>query len=347
LTIEPAETRLDIGGSRQLRAVLGTPGGSSRDVTALATWGVSDESIVRIGNGAGEGGVVWGSRSGVVDVKANFTEFTALARVIVGEDPVQTVFVTPAVVSLTLGAVVRLQATALTASGKQMDVTATATWSTSTPQILESGVEGRANAFRALANGRGMVTARLGGRAGSAEVNVESAAELKLAIGPPSATLRVGEMVGFRALANYPDGTQRNATGFATWVSQDDKVASVSRGSARCLSEGQVVITATYRGATASATLVCTRSSIAVLVLIPSDTSVPVGTQIRYSAIVFFSDGTSRPVTMDATFESSDPMIASVTREGLATASAPGTVTIRARFEDATGTATLEVVAPP
>jgi len=75
----------------------------------------------------------------------------------------------------------------------------------------------------------------------------------------------------------------------------------------------------------------------------PATMSIGMGAQQQFTATAHLSDGTSKDVTGSAQWNSSDSNIASIAAGGMATGSAPGSVTITAQSGTLQATATLKV----
>ena len=83
-----------------------------------------------------------------------------------------------------------------------------------------------------------------------------------------------------------------------------------------------------------------------VTVLAPTGSATP-GQTAQFIATANLSNGTTQTVTSQATWQSSNTSIATVTSGGLVTAIAAGQAEIRATYQSVTGTAGVTVVAPP
>lgn len=71
------------------------------------------------------------------------------------------------------------------------------------------------------------------------------------------------------------------------------------------------------------------------------------GDTAQFHAMATLANGTSQTVTMQATWETSDPNVVSVTKSGLVTAVAEGDADVRASYQNVTGSLRLKVVVPP
>jgi hypothetical protein len=88
-----------------------------------------------------------------------------------------------------------------------------------------------------------------------------------------------------------------------------------------------------------------TRELLSLSIQPGSTSTVDMGSTLQYKVVAGYSDGSTSDVTATVTLSSSDTSIAEINASGLATARAPGTVSIRATLEDRTSTATLIVPA--
>jgi len=83
-----------------------------------------------------------------------------------------------------------------------------------------------------------------------------------------------------------------------------------------------------------------------VTVVGPGGTPTP-GQTAQFTATAALSNGTTQAVTSQATWQSSNTGIATVTSSGLVTAVAAGQAEIRATYQNMTGTAGVSVASPP
>src|SRR5438034_1401614 len=83
--------------------------------------------------------------------------------------------------------------------------------------------------------------------------------------------------------------------------------------------------------------------SVSSIQVAPSSMSIGTGAGQQFSATAHMSDGTTKDVTATVQWSSSDSNIASISAAGMATGSAPGTVTITAQSGTMKPTATLTV----
>ncbi len=165
---------------------------------------------------------------------------------------------------------------------------------------------------------------------------------------PVNTSLQVGETQQYMAIGAYSDGSTANVTGNATWESSDSETASIdSLGLVRAKSEGEVTITASLDGISASAVLTTVAAVVLESIsLEPQGASILVEATQQYTAAGNYSDGSTATITEDVTWTSSNETVATIDAAGLATALAEGTTTIGAALEGVSDSATLTVIGP-
>ena len=133
------------------------------------------------------------------------------------------------------------------------------------------------------------------------------------------------------AAAHYADATVADVTSQANWQSSNTQVATVTgTGMVTAVAQGDVNVTATFGGQVGSFRATIAPSPVATLTL----SGMPSGpvSAIQLTATARRQIGASEDVTSRATWESSNPQIATVVA-GLVRGVDNGTVLIRASFE--------------
>ena len=120
------------------------------------------------------------------------------------------------------------------------------------------------------------------------------------------------------------------------------------RGLATGLTLGNVTLSVNYMGMNGTAMLQVTAAVLMSIQVTPLNPSVPVGTMLSFQASAIYSDGSSRNVTQQVTWVSSNAMIASVNntmgpQKGFTQTLAAGSTEIRATLDGVTGSSTLRV----
>lgn len=176
-------------------------------------------------------------------------------------------------------------------------------------------------------------------------LGVPAAALVSLAVTPASATIPNGAMQQFVATATYADGASVNVSPTSVWSSGTVTVATVNSttGVAKGVAIGTSVITATFGGKTASASITVTPTALLSIALLPATPSIFIGNQQQFIAMGTYTDGSSSDITAISSFSSASPAVASVTTSGLATGISLGSSAISAASGTVTGTTTLTV----
>ncbi len=205
-------------------------------------------------------------------------------------------------------------------------------------------------AFPVLARAEGSATLTAGPLNGTSQtvtVTVTPAELVTLVLTPPAPTIAQGQTQPFTATGTYTDATSRDLTGSASWASSDPAVATITSpgGLASALALGTTTITATADGQTATAALTVTPPVLASIAISPQDPTKTVGRTLQFAATGTLTDGTTQDVTAAVTWTSSDPAVATIASPGgLATAVAPGTITITATHLEGFTASTLLTV---
>jgi hypothetical protein len=158
----------------------------------------------------------------------------------------------------------------------------------------------------------------------------------------------LGETTQFIATGTLNGGAPQNLTSQVTWASSNTQVATITGGGlATAIGSGSTTITASSGGVIASATLTVTSggtSSNATLALVPTTaTATFAGETTQFIALGNLAGGTAtQDLTSNVSWSSSDVAVATVDKNGLATAVAanitiPETTTITAIGTTSTG----------
>jgi len=300
---------------------------------------------------------------------------------------VDSLAVTPATQSLSVGQTVQLTATGTTGHGTGHPATTSndtdlVTWTSSSPAVANVNSTGLVTALTA---GTTTVTASLNGYTGtitaSAAVTVTtssgtggaSGTVTSLAILPASQSVAVpSETTQFLAIGTTSTGATINLTSQVAWSTSSTQIATIggSTGLATALTQGTVTVIALYtsNGSTIAGTASFTVSAgssekYTAVTLVPGSESVSAAGQTGQFIALATSGTTGLDVDVtnspQTTWSSSVPSIASVTSglpsgNGVITGSAAGSTTITAEVKNpdgsivsANGTVNATLTAPP
>jgi hypothetical protein len=150
----------------------------------------------------------------------------------------------------------------------------------------------------------------------------------------------IGQTSQLTAKAKLSNGTTQDVTAQATWQSSNTTVATVSAtGLVTVQAFGSVDISASYHNVTGrlSLSVVVTLTSVQVGAAGNASTTLPPGQTLQLWALAKYSDGTSTDVTNVAVWQSSNPVVATVSSEGTLRTAAEGQVDVIAIFQKVQG----------
>ena len=267
LIIEPSAVSLTKGSTAKVKATLRTFRNgsviSSEDVSTKCTWSIGNSTIASVNSS----GTVTGVTSGTTTVTATYQDMSAAADVTVSSLPSYELVLDPASLTISKGekgsfkAIYRMYVDGELKSS--MDVTSSATWSTSSS--LTASVQG--GTVTGSSVGSATITAKYNGYSVKGTVTVNSLEKITLEW--TEATIEKGSTKTLKA--EYFDGTRTtDVTSSANWTSSQTGVATVSRGTITARAEGTATITVSYRNATATCTVTVVKAEEKPYVLMMS-----------------------------------------------------------------------------
>ena len=323
-------------GRRQGFVAIGTfDDGSQEDVTADVAWDSNTPSVASIN----PSGIAKGLSVGHTDISASITTLDGRplsSNVIdleVTDAELVNFWLTPARQSLPLGATGRITATGLYTDGTTASLSDVVSWST-TPAGIASidtslvGTTHPAADVHADSEGETSITATVDGMSSlnTAKVTVTAKAvtQVQLSIQDSSAAkikMAVGQRKKLKAMAIYSDDTSIEVTEDpdTTWESGDDTIAAFTDPTGfpyriEGMDEGDTTATATYDGVDSNIMPVIVSPAIVKSIQVtPPSLSMPKGE--RYDHLVAtatMTDGTTSDITDDASWNSTNTSIATV-----------------------------------
>ena len=191
----------------------------------------------------------WARTSGFAIILGSFTYLlgcgSGLSRTTPPTQPptVSSISVTPTSASLSVNGTQQLHATANYSDRSSGDVTATATWASSSPA---AATVSNAGLVTAVAPGNATVTASAGGQTGSATITVNAPQRVltSITVDPPTGAITAGTTLQLKATGTYSDNTTSDLTATASWSSSSTTVATVNAGLVTGVAAGSATITA-------------------------------------------------------------------------------------------------------
>jgi hypothetical protein len=232
----------------------------------------------------------------------------------------------------------RLVARVLDQKGEPMVEAAAISWASSHPDVVEVDGSGR---LLSKKEGKSIVTATV--QALSTPVSVEILDVKVVEVSPLTARLVGPPGVALPLQAVVRDSRDVAVAVPVTWSSSNEKVATVSPdGVVTSAGAGRATIVAKVGDLQTSSEIVVDPRMVAKLLLLPATALVRVGDSQHYQVTVYGPDG-KEIEGASARFASSDPSVASVDAQGIASGKKTGVATIRAQVGNLTAEATVIV----
>jgi hypothetical protein len=318
--------------------------GSTADLTADVVWSTDNPGIATVSNGSGTAGLLLARSAGTTVVTARLGAVVGRTTVTVAGATPFSLTIQPSAATTTLGTPLQFTATLVLSNGTTRNVTAEVKWSSDSPMVASIDAAGRAVPISA---GTTKIAADYPGLSASTTLTVTPAIPLQIDVTPKFPSLAVGTIGQLAATAVFSDGSTRNVTNLATWVSSSPGVVGVdsarNRGRITALSQGKAEVTATFLGLAGSTTVIATEAVVTNISVTPTGASVAVGASRQFIARAIRSDGTSTDVTLQASWFSDAPMTANVVGGGLVTGLSAGGANISALYQGLTGSASVKV----
>ncbi|HBL01827.1 MAG TPA: hypothetical protein DDZ61_04275 [Aeromonas salmonicida] len=177
------------------------------------------------------------------------------------------------------------------------------------------------------------------------DISADTAGNKARAEANPSTPLGISTQ--YLAIATYSDNSTADITEQASWSSADSTIATIDeKGLVKTLKVSSTGISASYQGVTSNISTLTITDAIATKVsIIPPTTRLAKGLTLQLQAIATLSDDTTRDVSTQASWQSSNPTVLSVDDKGKATAIEAGDATVTATVQGVTGQTTVSAVA--
>jgi uncharacterized protein YjdB len=334
VAVLPRQVDAIVGSRTTLTAVAYDAGGNTLTGRSFI-WSSSNTVVATVD----ASGVVTANGPGSATVTATAEGKSDAATVAVTLTPVATVTLAPAVLSMTVGQMTQLTATARDANGTVL-VGRPVQWSSSNTAVALVAADGTVSA---LTDGSANITATIGGQSAIAAVTVSGVPVATVTIQPQTAS--INENASQQLTATTRDAGANILMRPVTWTTSNSTIAVVTQaGLVTARAAGTATITATSEGIAGTATVTVLRAPVASVVVQPSAATVLVGRTTTFTATVM--DALNTPLAgRVVTWTSSNTSVATVSSTGEVTGVASGTATITATSEGIPGRATVTVSA--
>ena len=328
ITVTPTNATIPLYTNKQYKAVGHYSNGMVADITRLVAWTSSNMAVATVGTSTG---LATGWAVGSTTITARYGNVSGSTGLTVANPTLRSLTITPMNPSKPVGYHTQFIATGHYDNGTSADITTSVAWSSSNTAIATIG----ASTGLAVGVGQGIATITAAANNGvnnTATLTVTLATLNSITITPSAASLPQGLTQQYTAVGHYSDGSSFLITDLVTWTSSSSTVASInSTGLTTALREGTTSITATYGIRTSNtATLAVKSATLSSISILPPTVSMPAGFTQQYTAIGYYSNGTSFDITTQVMWGVTNGAVASISNTGLATAVSVGTSGITA-----------------
>jgi len=342
----------------QYTAIATYSDGTTLDVSKMAVWNSSNNTIATVVSNLVNGGSLQSVSAGSATVTATFGGITSnVSTVTVSSASLVSIAVTPSAnQSLNVGGTLAFTATGTYSNNTTANITSAVIWASSSTGVatISNADDATKGAATGIANGSTNITASLSGQISNTVVlNVSATTLVSIAVTPNSnLSLNIGGTQAFTATGTYSNSTTANITSSVTWTSSSTGVATISnandntKGLATGIAGGSTNITASLGGQTSNAVaLNVSATTLVSIAITPSVTTTIAGlTTTAYIAIATYSNGTTADVTSSVTWNSSSTGVATISNAadaslGKITGIAAGSTNITATLNGVTSSA--------
>ncbi len=341
LTVSPASASLPLGTGVQLTATGTYTDGSTQNVTNTATWNSSNTNAASVSSA----GMVTSNAQGSATITATYSGVSGSASLTVTAPALVSLAISPSSASIAKSTTVQFAAIGTFTDGSTQNVTASVQWTSGNNSVASINVNGVPGLAMGIAAGTSTITASSGSISSSAILTVTNATLVSIAVTPANASIPLGTLQQFTATGTFSDGTTQIITGTVTWSSSKNSIVSITvSGMATAANLGTVTITAASGSISGSTSLTVNAADLSSLTIPQGNVTIAETTTEPFSAVGTFTDGSTRDLTTQATWTSSNTAVATVgSSYGLARGLTPGTTTITATVGTVSASVTLTV----
>ncbi|MCR5662774.1 MAG: Ig-like domain-containing protein [bacterium] len=334
LYITPEEATVPCGLTQQFSLYAVYTDETTHQITEGASWSVQGGSAVSIDNS----GLATSHSAGSVVIAADYSGFTATARLNVREPEIVRLEVDPAQETIFTGASLRLTVTAVYDNNTTATVTNSASYAADNECVSVS-----TGNVQALSSGTANITVTYGGKSVVAIIVVKDASLVSITIDPPTLSIPAGLEQRFTATGLYDNGGTAVITNAVTWESTNTRAARIyAGGNLHAFAKGTTTIKATLGEVSAQAAVNVTEGELIRVELTPPVAEIPTGLTKELKLTGAYTDG-FRDFTNDAAWSSDKEAVATVSSSGVVTGKSAGDATITAVYDGKEYTAVITV----
>jgi trimeric autotransporter adhesin len=353
IAVTPANPSVPAGETDQFTATGTYSDKSTKNLTTQVTWASATTSVATISNASGSQGLATAVATGRSSISAALGGITGTTVLTVSAAVLQSIAVTPANPSVSVGGTEQFTATGTYSDKSTKNLTTQVTWASATISVATiSNTSGSQGLATAVATGTSSISAALGGVTGTTVLTVSAAVLQSIAVTPANPSVPLGETEQFTATGTYSDKSTKDLTTQVTWASATTSVATISnssgsQGLATAVATGTSTISAMLDGVDGTTVLTVTAAALQSIAIAPANPTIPLGEVQPFTATGTYSDKSTKDLTSQVTWASANTSVATISNssgtQGVATSVATGTSTISATLDRISGTTVLTV----
>lgn len=318
IQVTPASETIALGVELQYRALATYSDNSVQDVTEQVTWQSSDNSKLTIVEGAAQT-----ISQGNVKITARIADkISNQAQLIINDKRVNKLQLSSSANQLAKGTSSSLTVKATYTDGTTHEVSDNVQWRLSNNNL--ASIDAELNSLTATQQGQVELWAVWPAdniESNKITFNITEAILSALHITPLSSELIVNNKMQLKAFGIYSDKSVQELTDDANWISFDTEKATVLQGEVEAFAEGDVEISANYRGVDSeNATLKLLKDTLEEIIIQPDNANILLSTSKKFTAIGRYASGKQVDISQDGVTWSLNSIKATVDNTGEVTA---------------------------
>lgn len=249
IQISPQNKTIPINCKEQFKAVAIFSDITEEDITDQVIWGSDNPYVADFFDEDIHKGLLSSESIGTVKISALFQDLEGVAFVTVSDADLESIEVSPSIISVAMGSTYQFTATGLFSDGTHYEMTDTVDWTTTEFHVARVSNDfpnkGLINTF---SSGTTFVRATFQTITGYASLTVRSPDLLSIRILPENITIERGASQQLQATGYYTDNAIVDITHLVEWQSSQPDILSVTNGFIEGLSIGSANITAEMDG---------------------------------------------------------------------------------------------------
>ncbi len=313
---------------------------TTQNFTDRVQWTSSNPSVANIS----ATGLVLAVGNGTAVISARSGNVTGTSNLTVTPTGLTSLQVTPANATLAPGLTRQLTATGVFADNTNQNVTNQAAWVSSAPNVATVTNTGLVTA---VSPGSATVRATVGNVSATATITV-SPTLTRIELTPANVVVPVGSNQAVRAIGVFSDNTTQDLTSSVTWSVANPATATVTNtGVVSGVAAGNTSLTASSGSTSATASVRVEPVTLVRLTVSPTSAVIPKGATRNFTASGTFSNNSTRDVTQEVTWTSTNSSIVDISnasgQQGLATGVNSGQAVIEATLDGISQPASVNV----